>query len=470
VSVVLRVAPAEAPPPPLVAPDGLLFVDTPGDAGPPSQAFTITSLAAPLILGLTFDAAPAPWFTFTIPAERLGTGQPASIAVQPNPNLAAGVYTGSITATFGDGSSHVVSLAAVVAAGATSGAASVTQRAASGCTATKLVPLFVVLGANFSGPAGWPAPIEVLVVDDCGAALTDGAVLVSFSSGDPTLPLTHIGNGRWTGTWTPRTAVDGIKASATAQSANAGIFGQVTIAGGVAANPNVPVVSPGGVVGLAAFDAVPAPGALVAILGTSLSDGSYQAAGLPLDTQLGPTQALLNGRTLPLVATTENQVAAILPYDLAANTKYMLIVRRGNSLSVPEPVAVTDTQPAIFSTDSSGQGQGQIFDGAVLADPQAPASADDTVTIYCAGLGLVDPAVDAGSAPADGQASSALAAVTATIGGLDAPVQSAVLAPDMAGVYIVMATVPEGIGAGDQVPVTLTAGARTSRPVTMAVR
>jgi uncharacterized protein (TIGR03437 family) len=443
-------------------------VDTPSDANPAGQTFTITTLStATAGFNLTMDAVPAKWFTYTLPP--VAFGLPVPIMVRPNPNLAAGIYTGSFTLTFADGSSKVVSLAAVITAGAAAGASAV-HRSAAGCTPTKLVPLFTVLGGNFSGPAGWPAPIEVLVVDDCGAALTDGAVLVSFSSGDPTLSLTHVGNGRWTGTWTPRTAVDGVQVSATAQTANAGIFGKVTIAGGVAANPNVPVVNPGGVVGLAGFDAVPAPGALVAILGTSLSDGSYQAAGLPLDTQLGPTQALLNGRTLPLVATTENQIAAVLPYDLAANTKYMLIVRRGNSLSVPEPVAVTDTQPAIFTADSSGQGQGQIYDNLVLADPQNPASAEDTVAIVCAGLGLVDPAVDAGSAPPDGQSVVAIAPVSATIGGLDAPVASAGLAPGMAGVYVVMATVPDGVAPGDQVPVTITAGARSSHPVTMSVQ
>ena len=466
-SVVLRVAAPEVPPTPVVEPDGLLFVDAPGDASPATQSFAITNLtAAPIGIGLTLDAVPAPWFTLTASGDMVTADQPVSVTVQPNPNLAEGIYTGSITAAFSDGSTRVVSLAEVIAAGATANSSAI-HRAASGCTAKKLVPLFTVLGANFSGPAGWPAPVEVLVVDDCGTVLTDGAVLVSFSSGDPTLQLTHVGNGRWTGTWTPRTAVDGVKVSATAT--NGGIFGQVTITGGVPANPNVPVVSPGGVVGLAGFDAVPAPGTLVAIQGTSLSDGSYQAAGLPLDTQLGPTQALLNGRTLPLVSTTENQVAAILPYDLAANTKYMLIVRRGNSLSVPEPVAVTDTQPAIFTADNSGQGQGQIYDNQVLADPQAPASAGDMVAIYCAGLGLVDPAVDAGSAPPDGTPVSTVTTVTATIGGLDAPVASASLAPGMAGVYIVSATVPDGVAPGDQLPVMLTAGARSSRQVTMAV-
>jgi uncharacterized protein (TIGR03437 family) len=467
-SVVLHVAPPEAPPPPAVDPDGLLFVDTPGDPGPNAQSFTITNLAAsPVAVGLTFNSVPAPWFTVTAPADTVPPGQPMAVMVQPNPNLAAGVYTGSVTAAFGDGSMRVISLAAVIAAGATP-TFGAPYRAAAGCSATRLVPLFTVLGANFSGPAGWPAPIEVLVVDDCGSPLTDGAVLVSFSSGDPTLQLTQVGNGRWTGTWTPRTAIDGVQVSATAQSG--GVFGKVTITGGVAENPNVPVVNHGGVVGLAGFDAVPAPGALIAVQGTSLSDGSYQAAGLPLDAQLGPTQVLLNGRTLPLQASSQNQVAAILPYDLATNTRYMLIVRVGNSLSVPEPVSVTDTQPAIFTADGSGQGQGQIYDNQVLADPSAPAASGDMVVIVCAGLGLVDPAVDAGSAPSADQPSNALAEVSVTIGGLDAPVASASLAPGMAGIYLVTATVPDGITSDDQAPVVLTAGARSSRPVTLAVQ
>ena len=59
----------------------------------------------------------------------------------------------------------------------------------------------------FSVSAGTVAAlvgIEVRVIDDCGAPLKTGAVGVSFSSGDPALSLIPLGDGRWTGTWQPR--------------------------------------------------------------------------------------------------------------------------------------------------------------------------------------------------------------------------------------------------------------------------
>jgi hypothetical protein len=59
------------------------------------------------------------------------------------------------------------------------------------------------LGQHFQAQAGWPAPIEVLVADNCGRRVETGAGLVSFSAGEDAVPLIPGANGLWHATWTP---------------------------------------------------------------------------------------------------------------------------------------------------------------------------------------------------------------------------------------------------------------------------
>ena len=64
------------------------------------------------------------------------------------------------------------------------------------------------------------------------------------------------------------------------------------------------------------------------------------------------------------------------------------------------------------------------------------------------------------------------AGLTVTIGNVQATdIQYAGLSPDLVGLYQVNVTVPDGVQAGDAVPVTITVGNLQSQPgVTMAVQ
>jgi uncharacterized protein (TIGR03437 family) len=57
-----------------------------------------------------------------------------------------------------------------------------------------------------------------------------------------------------------------------------------------------------------------------------------------------------------------------------------------------------------------------------------------------------------------------------TIGGVQAAVSSASLAPGQIGVYVVAATLPLGVPPGNAVPVSISVGGQTSPEVTMAVQ
>jgi uncharacterized protein (TIGR03437 family) len=144
---------------------------------------------------------------------------------------------------------------------------------------------------------------------------------------------------------------------------------------------------------------------------------------------------------------------------------------------VPQPVNLTSAEPAIFTTNLLGTGQGYIFvvpgpGQQILADPSAPAKAGDVILVYCTGLGPVDPPVTAGQAVSSDVLHRAANPVTLTIGGVSVTPEFAGLTPGFTGLYQINATrMPDGVTPGNQVPVTITVGGvYQSPPVTMAVK
>src|SRR6185312_2812421 len=144
-----------------------------------------------------------------------------------------------------------------------------------------------------------------------------------------------------------------------------------------------------------------------------------------------------------------------VPTGLAPNASYPLVVVQGAAQSNPLSVAVSELQPGIYTQDSSGRGLAVVtdsFTGALISAPNA-AHVQEFLTVYCTGLGkVVGP--NGESAPADGTAAPegtlfrTAASVTATIGGVNAPVSFAGLTPTFAGLYQINIQVPEGVASG----------------------
>jgi len=130
------------------------------------------------------------------------------------------------------------------------------------------------------------------------------------------------------------------------------------------------------------------------------------------------------GHPLPLLFASDGQVNAMIPYGIPVNAHYQLVVSRGSSISAPEPVTLAGAQPAIFTTNQSGSGQGAILDlNNQLVQPGNPAHANDVVVMYCESLGDVNPAVPAGTAAPGSPPALAANPVTVTIGGVNAVVE-----------------------------------------------
>jgi uncharacterized protein (TIGR03437 family) len=92
------------------------------------------------------------------------------------------------------------------------------------------------------------------------------------------------------------------------------------------------------------------------------------------------------------------------------------------------------------------------------------------ITIYASGLGAVtNPPAD-GAASIGNPLSQVMGAVTVTIGGVNAPVSFAGLAPGFAGLYQVNVQIPSGLGVNATAPVVVTAGNLNSNTATIAVQ
>jgi len=473
-TVVLTVFPEGTSLAPALRPSGLLFVSEPG-RDPAPQPLILTSLARQPV---SFTATPAAfgqgprWFSVTPATGTLTPGQPARLEVRASSgSLPAAIYTGRLVIAAG-GDTLPAELALVVAPGASV----VVQGTA--CTPTRLAPLITSLGAGFTATAGWPTPLEARIANDCGQPLEQGTVVASFSNNDPPMALAPLREGRWSGTWQPRHPAAAVTISLRAESGSPRLAGAVEVSGGLGVNPTPPPeIGSGAVLHAASFrlGAPLSPGAMVSIFGSRLSEGTQAATELPLPLPLAGATAVIAGRPLPLIFASPNQINAMLPYDLPVEAIHQLLVRRGNTLSVPEPVSIVSTQAGVFTRDQTGRGEGIVVvvhrDGSQgLVGPDNPAGPGDVLVIYSAGLGEVDPRAIAGAQTPVDPLSSTVQAVSATISGLAAPVLFAGLTPGFTGLYQVNVAVPEGVPSSREAPLVLMQGEQSSPPVTIAVR
>jgi len=477
ITVVLNMLPAGSGAPATVQPGGLIFTGVAGGPNPAAQNIAVTSVGSGTYSATASFNGPS-WFTAQPLNVNLSPGVPVNIQVTPSLlSLSPGVYDGSLTFVFGDNSSQQVSMLLVVSSG-TGPASSFEGFQAVGCVPLKLLPLFTSFGTGFAVTAGWPAPIEVRVLDDCGQAFTSGSVLATFTNGDPQLSLVSLGDGRWTGTWQSQKPAQTVTVTAGALSADQTLKGTVQIAGTLQANSNPPpAVAPGGVLNAASYQlrGPLAPGSLIAVFGALLAQDNVSASALPLPDNLGQTSVTIAGRKLPLVYAGVNQVNAMIPYDLPINATHQIVVQRGSALSVPEPVGLLSSQSGVFTRDLTGQGAGIVVKVAAdgtqsLVGADDPVKAGDAIVIYCSGLGDVDPRQIAGVPVAATPLTATLEPVTVTIGGKAAQVFFAGLTSGFTGLYQVNAFVPAGVSPGDAVPLLITQSGRSSPPVTISVR
>ena len=208
-----------------------------------------------------------------------------------------------------------------------------------------------------------------------------------------------------------------------------------------------------------------APGSYVAIYGTAMAGaGNPSATSLPLPTTLNGAQVTLCGIPMPLLYASATQINALIPDGLGLASTCPLIVITGSAKSAPVQLTVTALQPGIYTVNTSGSGPGIVTNALTgqLITPSNPAHASDFLSIYATGLGPLqgpngEPAPAVGAAAPSTTVFSTTSNVTATLGGIAAPVLFSGLTPTFAGLYQVNIQVPDTVAKGNSVPLVITA-------------
>jgi uncharacterized protein (TIGR03437 family) len=409
-------------------------------------------------------------------ADTLAVSRPNRVVVQPFvANLAPGLYRGSLDLQFDDGRVRSVRIQVIVSGAASVGAAGKGGApSVEGCTPARLVPAVTSLSPAAPITVGWPVPVTTEVLDDCGNPHESGSVVVSFSNGDPPISLQSLTAGRWAATWPSRGIAEQTVLRVEASNPERGLQGTETVVVSARARQAPPALETAGIVSTAGFQPfVPvAPGSLVTIFGERLSDVTERATGTTLPTRLGSTRVQIGGREVPLSFVSPEQINAVIPIGLVVNTQHQLLVQRANTLARPVQVDVAPAQPAVFTTGTESRGNIFRVRGGgqpVPVAPGNPARAGDILLIFASGLGETTPPVPAGTQAPQAPLSAVSEQTIVDIGGVEAPVESAVLAPGFVGLYQVNARMPGGVAAGNAVPVRITVAGQTSPPVTIAV-
>jgi uncharacterized protein (TIGR03437 family) len=199
------------------------------------------------------------------------------------------------------------------------------------------------------------------------------------------------------------------------------------------------------------------PGEIATIFGSNLGPANLTTfqlnAANRISNSLANARFLVNGNPAPPIYVRQDQASVILPFTLNEETASVVAVYNGNT-SPPFNIPVAATTPGIFSSDSSGSGQGAILnqDGSVNSASN-PAAKGSTIVLFGTGHGVAFPALIAGQVTPSTTIPRLFTQPTVTIGGQPAQIAYAGPAPGLlAGVLQINAVVPASAGSGN-VPV-----------------
>ena len=210
-----------------------------------------------------------------------------------------------------------------------------------------------------------------------------------------------------------------------------------------------PVISEGGVGLTAEYGAsrTIAPGAWIEIRGSGLAGETAEA-----------TRVTIDGQPAVVVEAGAERLKAQAPFSLSAGERQVTVATEAGQ-SGPYTVQVAAAEPGLearaeLRVEERQFAAARIGDSEVYALPEAaveglesrPVKAGETLVVSGTGFGAVTPYVEAGEPARDG--STLLAPVKFEIGGVEAQVVSAGLAPDKVGVYEFRIVVPQQAESG----------------------
>jgi uncharacterized protein (TIGR03437 family) len=213
-----------------------------------------------------------------------------------------------------------------------------------------------------------------------------------------------------------------------------------------------------GVSNAISFKPVAAPGEILAVFGSQLSNSTASASTQPLPYTLAGVSATVNGIAAPLYYVSANQLNIQVPYETGAGPAVVGVNNNGSIAGFQ--FQVTATAPAIVA-DANGN-----------VNPSSTVAQGKVATLYMTGDGDVTPALATGASPLTGTPPASLphprSPVTVTVGGTQAFLQFIGIVPGVVGLTQVNFIVPSSVAAGSQ-PVVVNVGGVASPAVNIAV-
>jgi uncharacterized protein (TIGR03437 family) len=202
-----------------------------------------------------------------------------------------------------------------------------------------------------------------------------------------------------------------------------------------------------------------AAGDVVALLGEQFAFSSNAGHAPPLDTQIGTTTVLVNGRAAPMYYSLYQQIAFQMPVDAPLGTALVQVQRDGiNSNTISVDVVARAPRIGMLNVGNFGTIVNARDNSLPLpASYQIPgfathpAQAGDVLTIYAIGLGPTNPVVATGTPapfPAATVTVTPVINVGGSIGGTAVTPFFAGLSPTYAGLYQLNLTIPDNVPKG----------------------
>jgi uncharacterized protein (TIGR03437 family) len=219
-------------------------------------------------------------------------------------------------------------------------------------------------------------------------------------------------------------------------------------------------LSPVGVVNAASsapFTAFISPGEFLTLYGSGLASAT-KSSSLPFKTELDQVQVFINQVAAPIYYVSPTQISVIVPYITAPGTVAQIqVVNNGvNSNIVTAFTGMTSV--GVFTNNPVG-GIGTAAaerPGYSIVSESNPAQIGETIALYVAGMGAVNPTVTDGSAAPTTTLSNTtntpqiwIADSAGNYLESPTPLPFSGLAPGFAGLYQINFAVPTGLAAGD---------------------
>jgi uncharacterized protein (TIGR03437 family) len=213
-----------------------------------------------------------------------------------------------------------------------------------------------------------------------------------------------------------------------------------------------------------------APGELITITGTNigpatLANAVFDPASAKYNTLVAGTRFFFDGVAAPIYYVSASQSAVVVPYEVAGKSSIQLVAETNGVRSAAVTIPVLAAIPGLFSLDSSGRGQGVVFneDGS-LNSASNPAAKGSIIVFFGTGEGqTTPPGVTGGLAKPQPQYPKPALPVSVTIGGVqtESPAYAGSVPEQLMGEFQINVRVPSNAPSGS-VPVVVTIGSASS--------